>query len=173
VPVWGAKLRSGMPSYLTILSDFTGQLTNNVLVLVVLLFGAVVVLSIALVWVQGRAGRRVRSHKQLGVLGEQRAVQILKQAGYEIVSHQTQERYAITVNGQTLQVYLRADFLVRKAGQLFVAEAKSGTESAKVSTRATRRQLLEYLYAFRVSGVLLVDVTASRVFRVEFPVRRS
>jgi hypothetical protein len=162
-----------MQSYQTILTDFTQQPAHPVFLLFVLLVSAIIVLGAALIWVQGRAGRRVRSHKHLGELGEERAAKILKRAGYEIVSRQAQQRYAITVDGQRLNVYLRADFLVRRAGQIFVAEAKSGVESAKVSTRATRRQLLEYLYAFEVNGVLLVDVAASRVLRVEFPARRS
>ncbi len=45
---------------------------------------------------------------------------------------------------------------------------KSGGAAA-VTTRATRRQLLEYAYTYGLDGVLLVDMEAERIVRVEFP----
>ena len=72
-----------------------------------------------------------------------------------------------------ITVHLRADFLAERRGETFVAEVKAGAESVKVTGRATRRQLLEYLFAFEVDGVLLVDMQAEKVRVVDFPQPRS
>ena len=133
----------------------------------------VFVLVIALIWSTGRGSRHIAAQRRLGEWGERRAVKILKRDGYRIVDSQVTQSYQIEVDGKRLTVRLRADFLVEKAGRTFIAEAKSGEASAQVSGRATRRQLLEYLYAFEVSGVLLVYVNADVVCSVCFPQRRS
>ena len=140
-----------------------------VLTLVAIIFG----LILLLLWTRGRAARRVLFHQRLGEAGERKALKILKQAGYQILDCQTTESYQFRVDGQSRTVHLRADFLVKKGARTYVAEAKSGSAAASVAVRATRRQLLEYLYAFDVSGVLLVDVTQGAVHEVVFPVRRS
>jgi hypothetical protein len=54
-----------------------------------------------------------------------------------------------------------------------VAEVKSGVDSTKVTSRSTRRQLLEYLLAFDVEGVLLVDMQRHAIHEVSFPGIRS
>ncbi len=136
--------------------------------------GAALLLSIFWAsWHQGAAGRRVRRHHRLGHLGERAASKILKRDGYRILETQASESYQISVDGKLVPVHLRADFLVEREGRRFVAEAKAGAVAARPTGRATRRQLLEYLYAFRVHGVLLVDVPQAVVLRVEFPSRRA
>jgi hypothetical protein len=49
-----------------------------------------------------------------------------------------------------------------------VAEVKTGRWAPRLETAATRRQLLEYRFAFDVDGVLLVDADADRVSSIEF-----
>ena len=46
-----------------------------------------------------------------------------------------------------------------------------GPQVARITHRATRRQLLEYAAVFDVDGVLLVDAEGGRIHRVEFPGR--
>ncbi len=65
---------------------------------------------------------------------------------------------------------LCADFIVRRRGRLFAADSKTG-RAARATDAATRRQLLEYMLAFAVDGVLLVDPEAGRVVEVVFKQR--
>lgn len=139
------------------------------LILVVLLL----VQSVRL-WLQrGRAARRVARHRELGQGAEKVARQLLLRSGYKIVAEQATSAYEILVDGLPVKIHLRSDFVVKKGKQSFVAEAKGGEISAKVTGRATRRQLLEYLLAFDVDGVLLVDVQGRRVTQIEFPLPQS
>lgn len=67
-----------------------------------------------------------------------------------------------------MEIELRADLLVRQGARRFVADVKTGAEAPKITTAATRRQLLEYRVAYAVDGVLLVDMASRRVHLVEF-----
>jgi hypothetical protein len=78
----------------------------------------------------------------------------------------------ITCDGIDHAVELRADLIVEKGGARFVAEAKTGAAAPRLTTAATRRQLLEYLIAYQVDGVLLVDAEAEEIHCVEFPLPR-
>lgn len=154
-------------------SSFLAWLVVHAPLVFLLLSVAVFALAVALIWSRGRGSRHIATQRRVGEKGERRAIKILKRQGYRIVDSQVSQSYQIEIDSQPLTIRLRADFIVEKGGRLFVAEAKSGMISAKVSGRATRRQLLEYLYAFEVSGVLLVDVSSEAVHSVQFPKRLS
>jgi hypothetical protein len=98
------------------------------------------------------------------------AVVLLERLGYIVVGEQVEGAYSIQVDGESVSIVLRADYVVARDGRRFVAEVKSGQFAPLLANRATRRQLLEYLVAFQVDGVLLVDGETRRVHQVEFPI---
>jgi hypothetical protein len=95
---------------------------------------------------------------------------MLKRAGFRIVARQARTWWAPLVDGEPHETELRADYLVESDGELLVAEVKTGDEAPRLTTAATRRQLLEYLVAFGVDGVLLVCPERGTIHRVEFPI---
>ena len=113
--------------------------------------------------------RRLEVARAAGADGERRAEPLLERLGYAIVARQAPTSYDVAVDGEWVAVALRADFLVERDGRRFVAEVKTGRVAPRLDTPATRRQLLEYRFAFDVDGVLLVDVDAGRVRALEFP----
>ncbi len=117
---------------------------------------------------RGAIRSRFRRKKRLGHKGERRARALLRAAGYRIVETQVAATARVRVDGEEESYRVVADALVRRRGRVFVAEIKSGTESATLANRFTRRQLLEYSTVFDVDGVLLVDARRGRVMRVEF-----
>ena len=82
---------------------------------------------------------------------------------------QVATRYAIEVDGTPLEIALRADYVVARDGERYIAEVKTGEVAPRLQSPGTRRQLLEYSIAFRASGVLLVDAETRSVHRVAFP----
>jgi hypothetical protein len=90
--------------------------------------------------------------------------------GYDVLGAQVEGGYSLVVDGEPMNVPLRADYMVTRRGRRYIAEVKSGKSAPRLSTAATRRQLLEYLVAFDVDGVLLVDGEEHRVHEVAFPV---
>lgn len=112
--------------------------------------------------------RRARVRAARAGAGEREAAHLLTSAGYDVEASQVSLAYDVVVDGAPLAVPLRADYLVRREGRRYVAEVKTGEVAPRLATAATRRQLLEYLVAFDVDGVLLVDAEAGAVHEVRF-----
>ncbi len=113
-------------------------------------------------WRRRRTARRAQR-------GEQRAVNMLRDLGFVIEEAQPLALWPVFVGERCCEVSLRADYLVRRGSERFVAEVKTGGLVASVSHGPTRRQLLEYRCAYSVDGVVLVDVLAGAVLSVRFP----
>ena len=107
--------------------------------------------------------------RRLGQRGESRALKLLQRAGYAIVEEQVEGRTQVVIDGKTQEYVVRADVMVERQGERFIAEVKAGPEASRVSNRNTRRQLLEYACAYDVRGVLLVDAHSGTIHTVEFP----
>lgn len=140
----------------------------------ILLAVLVVLLSLCLHlgarWLEARlATLRRRKQARRAGQGEQRAARLLERFGYHIECWQPVEPWPVLVAGERLTILLRADFLVRHGGELFVAEVKTGDLVASVRHGPTRRQLLEYQLAYAAAGVVLVDVLGAAVLSVRFP----
>lgn len=142
--------------------------------LLVVLAVAVILLAVqsARLWAaRNRPRWRLERNRRKGAEGEILAERLLIERGYELEARQIGGRYELVVDGHPKEVSLRADFLVRRGGKRFVAEAKGGRVAARIDTIATRRQVLEYCIAFDVEGVLLVDARAGEISLVQLPRR--
>jgi hypothetical protein len=113
--------------------------------------------------------RRARRRSKRAIRGERDAEKLLRSLGYTIEARQAPAVWTVVCDGEDHDIPLRADLLVRRGRARFVAEVKTGKVAPRLTTGATRRQLLEYRVAYDVDGVLLVDVEAGRVLDVEFP----
>ncbi len=138
-----------------------------------LAFSALLLLASLLGWARaaGRAARASKGRNQVALAGEADAVALLDAEGFEVLDRQVTSDWTLWVDGDAVEVRSRADLLVRREGLCYVAEVKTGSIAPDPGHPATRRQLLEYLLAFPVDGVLLVDMTEGRVREVRFPDR--
>ncbi len=123
-------------------------------------------------WARGVLARlRLRVRMRRAAAGEREAEPLLERAGYRVRGRQVRAELEYAVDGEPRRVEVRADYVVEKGGLAWIAEVKTGREAPRLTTRATRRQLLEYAHAFDVAGVLLVDPERGRVHRVSVPER--
>jgi hypothetical protein len=140
---------------------------------IVALAGALAALVLAR-WVRGwRGSWRAKQRAARAGAGEDDAADLLRRAGFRIVDAQVRTTWTVQVDGEPHAIELRADYLVEARGERLVAEVKTGDLAPKLSTAATRRQLLEYLIAFGADGVLLVCPERGAIHRIEFPIGRS
>ena len=116
-----------------------------------------------------RVARGNRRRQRVAADAEWRAELLLEDAGFAVVDRQVPGRWPVSVDGVEREVALRADLLVERDGELWIAEVKSGAQAPRPDLPETRRQLLEYLLAFDVVGVLLVDMQAEVIRTVDFP----
>ena len=120
-------------------------------------------------WRAGAGSRRAVARAHRAGAGEADAEALLEAEGYTILERQVRCLWWITVDGEEEEVELRADLLVERDSQRFIAEVKTGTKAPDPAFPPTRRQLLEYRLAFHPYGVLLVDVEAATIYAVDFP----
>ncbi|HVK88134.1 MAG TPA: hypothetical protein VM513_28635 [Kofleriaceae bacterium] len=147
------------------------------ILLVALLAGALLALVLSRLARRARGSWRAQVRAARAGAGEDAAEDLLRAGGFTIVARQVRTWWAPLVDGEPHETELRADYLVEADGTLLVAEVKTGDEAPRLSTAATRRQLLEYHVAFALAhgadGVLLVCPERGTIHRVEFPLRRK
>jgi len=112
--------------------------------------------------------RNVATSRKLGRRGREKALKLLRRAGFEVLDEEVTAPGLVQVDSRLEEYTVRADALVRRKRRIYVAEFKGGPSSASIQNRATRRQLLEYACVFGTDGVLLVDADAGRIHYVRF-----
>ena len=156
----------------TVRSRCDDRCVTQSFVVVIAIASAVLALWLAKLLRRWRGSLRAKRRAARAGAGEDAAVLLLANAGFTIVERQARVVWAPLVDGEPLHMELRADYLVEAAGELLVAEVKTGEEAPSLETAATRRQLLEYHVAFGADGVLLVCPERGSIQRIVFPQRR-
>lgn len=123
------------------------------------------VLALRRAWERGRLRRRFRRAAR----GEQRAVGLLEDLGYRVLAEQPLVQGRIWVDGVNTPFEVRPDLLVRRRGQSYCVEVKTGARAVSPGQRQTRRQLREYAALLPGHRLLLLDVEAGRLIEVAFP----
>jgi hypothetical protein len=122
-------------------------------------------------WGAWRRSLIARKRGARAVQGEHDAEGLLEEEGYEILERQLRKTWAFECDGESAEFELRADLLVSKDGQQYIAEVKTGERAPDLSNAATRRQLLEYAVAYESPTILLVDVEGDEIHEVTFPLQ--
>lgn len=119
------------------------------------------------------AGRALLSMKmsrrvELAQFSEKEAEELLKKKGFRIIGKQKQADIVTYIDGKPNLGFVRADFLVEKNGKKFVAEVKAGELVSDPTEPSTRRQLLEYKFAYKPYGILLVNMLDKSIHKIDF-----
>lgn len=117
--------------------------------------------------------RAVRARLARARRGERSARALLTGHGYAIQAEQARGELVLSVDGAPSIHPVRADYLVCRGADRYVAEVKTGERAPCLDHAPTRRQLLEYRAAFGVDVVLLVDPEAGTVREVTLPAGRA
>ena len=105
--------------------------------------------------------------KRKGRRGERIAVKLLHKEGYEIIDEQVALTSFLFENNIKIEYLVKPDFLVKKNGEKFIAEVKTGA-SALIQNRNTRRQILEYSHLNQNKTVLLLDIKNRKIKKIDF-----
>tara|TARA_S200000501_G_C20622686_1_gene655346 strand:+ start:328 stop:765 length:438 start_codon:yes stop_codon:yes gene_type:complete len=105
--------------------------------------------------------------KRKGRRGERIAVKLLHKEGYEIIDEQVALPSFLFENNIKIEYLVKPDFLVKKNGEKFIAEVKTGA-SALIKNRNTRRQILEYSHLNQNKTVLLLDIKNRKIKKIDF-----
>ncbi len=105
--------------------------------------------------------------RRRGRLGEDKAIELLKNNGYKIIQSQVPLSGTFQIDNQPSNFNVRVDYLVEREGVMYMAEVKTGL-AAQASNPATRRQLLEYANIGKTDKIVLVDSTLGTVKKIGF-----
>jgi len=105
---------------------------------------------------------------QMAQFSEEEAENLLKKKGFKVIGKQKRADVITFVDGRPNLGYVQADFLVEKNGKKYVAEVKAGEMVSDPTEPSTRRQLLEYKFAYKSYGLLLVDMIDRSIHTVDF-----
>ncbi len=119
------------------------------------------------------AGRALLSWKmsrrvEFSRFSEEEAEALLKKKGFRIIGKQKRADLITYIDGKPNLGFVKADFLVEKNGKKYVAEVKAGELVSDPNEPSTRRQLLEYKFAYKPYGILLVDMIAKAIHKIDF-----
>ncbi len=104
----------------------------------------------------------------LAQISQEEAEGLLKKKGFRIIDRQKRADIITYIDGKPNLGFVQADFIVEKNKKKYVAEVKAGELVAEATEPSTRRQLLEYKFAYRPDGVLLVDMIDRSIHLVDF-----
>jgi hypothetical protein len=147
-----------------------GTAVGALILLIVLLIGALLLSQARLRRAQGRWSQASRGRNAAAQRGEREAERLLQAHGYEIIDRQATLDGALWVDGERRCFTVRLDLLVRRDGQDFIAEVKTGDRAPDPLYPPTRRQLLEYALLLPDYGVLLIDMEQETIIEVEVEV---
>ncbi|UTW62037.1 hypothetical protein KFE98_18805 [bacterium SCSIO 12741] len=100
---------------------------------------------------------------------EQEALGFLEEQGFTLVDYQPELSHDFNVDGKVVSSTIRPDVKVKKGGQEYLVEIKSGEKAISPQYSSTRRQLLEYALVNGKSKILLVDMEGYSISTIEFP----
>ena len=168
-PFSRADLAARIPGWVDALPHLNNG--DGLLVLAALCTGVALVQTGRIVWLRGASSRRSRKRVARARQGEIEGEALVRAQGYRILAVQPEYRWQLAVDGRPAFVILRPDLVVERDGRRFIADVKTGQSAPDPLSSATRRQLLEYLLACKVDGVLVVDMEARKIHSLTFPLR--
>lgn len=104
-----------------------------------------------------------------GFRGESIARDYLKKHRYKILGEQVEVEGVMKIDGQSHSYKVRADLLAEKKGKTAFIEVKTGKKAIDPLSRATRRQLFEYVSLYDVDEALFFDAENKKLMEIEFP----
>jgi len=105
---------------------------------------------------------------ELSQISQEEAESLLKKKGFKIIDKQKRADIVTYIDGKPNLGYVQADFIVERNGKKFVAEVKAGEMVSDPNEPSTRRQMMEYKFAYKPFGLLLVNMLDRSIHSVDF-----
>lgn len=124
-----------------------------------------VILVIVARWLAGRSGR-IGGKKPTQARGK--AVQILEEAGCEILVVKPTLTINMEIDGQLHPFTLKSDYLVKRHGQRYLVRIRRDNKQVRLQSKLWRSSLLRDVLAFRARGILILHLEKETLQEVRF-----
>jgi len=100
------------------------------------------------------------------------AEKMLQNNGYKITARQNKATVITYVDGKSHLGFVIADFTVEKNDKRYAVKVKSG-DNVDPTEPGIRRELLEYEYAHRPDGILVLNLSSGEILEISFELPRA
>lgn len=97
---------------------------------------------------------------------------LLSRVGYKVTAQEKRAAVLVLMNGKRHLAGVTADLMAKRDKKNYAVKVKSG-QLADPLEPGTLRQLIEYDYVFKPSGLLFVDVVNREIHEIDLEVPRS
>lgn len=130
-----------------------------------ILLGAIILAL--LVW-KIRHWRRGRISGKKPVHANAKAVQLLEEAGYEVLKAKPSVTVQMEIDGRPHPFELKNDYLVLRGGRRYIVRIRKDSKQARLHSKLWRGTLLRDVLAYGVNGVLVLHVEKETLQEVRF-----
>ncbi|MCR3922714.1 MAG: hypothetical protein NUK65_09395 [Firmicutes bacterium] len=116
-------------------------------------------------WFKSRPGRV--SGKKPGQ-SHGKVVQILQEAGYEVLTVKPTLNVTMEIDGRTHPFELKNDYIVKRGGRRYLVRIRRDNKTVRLQSKLWRGSLLRDVVAFRTSGILIVHLEKETIQVVRF-----
>jgi len=115
-----------------------------------------------------RQGRRIRGRAL--DKGTSRAVQLLEEAGYQVLALKPSVEVRMEIDGRNNSFELQSDYLVDREGRRYLVCLHRDDKPVRLQSKVWRNALLRDVLAFRVAGIIVLNPDRETVQQVSFRV---
>lgn len=115
-----------------------------------------------------RKGRRIRGRSPEKV--NSRAVQLLQEAGYQVLKIKPTVEVRMEIGDSQHQFELKSDYLVARDGRRYLVCLHRDGKPARLQAKVWRNALLRDVLAFRVAGIIVMNLDRETLQQVSFRV---
>ena len=113
--------------------------------------------------------KKIKKQLKRGIKKEELARKFLIKNNYKIISHNQNFSYYLKQDNTKIKITIETDYIVYKKKKKYIVEVKSGNESPRITSRNTRRQILEYYSFIENDGILLLNMENETISEIIFP----
>lgn len=100
------------------------------------------------------------------------AKELLQRVGYKVTAQEKRAAVLLLMDGKRHLANVTADLIAKRDKKTYAVKVKSG-QLADPLEPGTLRQLIEYDYVFKPSGLLFVDLSNREIHELDLEVPRS
>lgn len=126
------------------------------------------IILLVLLTVSARRPRRGRSGGRKPGSGDNRARQVLEEAGFELLEVQPSLTVNMAIQGRPHRFEMKSDYLAARGGRKYLVRLRRDARPVRLNSKAWRNALLRDMLLFGTCGVLVLDLDKEAVTEVHF-----
>ena len=127
-----------------------------------------ILLLVLVLYLAGRRGRRRSVQGKKAGHTDNRARQVLEEAGFNLLQTQPTISVNMEIQGKPHRFDIKSDYLVSRNGRRYLVRVRKDTKPVRLNAKVWRNALLRDVLLFNTYGVLVLNLEKESVSEVHF-----